>query len=747
MLSNLRWFLPWLLLFAIAIAFRLPSGEYSVGGKIVEIPRKPFHADEANQAMKFVELLEEGTYQYDPHDHHGPTLYYAALPAAWAHGDHVDEEVLRWVPGVASLVCLLLLVMFRDGFSRSGLFLAACFIALCPAMVYYGRYFVQEMMLVAFTLGFLGSLWRYVRDPDWIWAMNIGLFVGLMHATKETFVLSCAAALVALPFMGPIQWKRGFRHLPVALFAAAAMSILFYSSFGTHWPGVADSVTTYFRMAERAGGEGHEKPWDYYAKLLAWQDKPGLKLTEALLLGLAALGALAALLRFKRGLGPFFLVYTLVLFGIYSAIAYKTPWLIVNIIPGLALLAGSFWTDKGWIGGLRWVAFPLVALGLVHLAGQTCGVSFQRHSDSNNPYAYTQTSTDLHRWLNDRLSQIDELSPTLDEPLRWHVIHENPWPIPWELRDRDVGYWPAVPERPDADIVLLDANLVDDFEAKAVGSYFEDSFGLREGELVLAYIRSDLWPKLIDPGGQTPEQGPFKHRAMASEWQLHLVSQERAPAAGAARAAFAELDRIEGLLSRYIPNSDISRIKKAPPGTPVIVSPETLECLQIAERMKAASDGAFDIAFRNAGNGSYRIDPDRMTVTTSGPGEFALDLGGIGKGYALDKMAEILSDEHGIEEMLVDGASTALARGDRAWVVGLAGRRIALKNGALSGSGLAVKGEHIIDPSTGEPATKRERAWVFAPTAAEADALSTAAMILKDPAKLDALPDVRVVVR
>jgi len=740
-IHRLGWFLAWLAVFACAFALRY-----------AELGLKPFHADEANQATKFGILLEDGTYEYDPHDHHGPTLYYAALPTAWCgltetkpDGSYrLTEATLRLVPLAAGMLGLLLLCLFRDGFSRTGLLVAGAFIAVCPAMVYYSRYFVQEMMLVAFTLGFLGSLWRYVRKPDLMWALNIGLFVGLMHATKETFVLSCAAALVALPFMGPIQWKRGFKHLPVALFGAAGVSVLFFSSFGTHWEGVVDSVMTYFRMADRAGGEGHEKPWDYYARLLAWQDSQGLKLTEIMLLVLAGLGVLACLVRFKRGLGPFFVVYTAVLFAIYSLIQYKTPWLTVNIIPGLALVGAAFWSDTGWIGKLRWFALPVIGLGFIQLADQACKVSFRYHSDGRNPYAYTQTSTDLGRWLDERLKPLAALQPDL----RVHIIHPNPWPLPWELRDYKAGFWTEVPDFPDADVIMVHADLQEDLDAALVGSYFPDFAGLRTSEFLPVYIRADLWPKLVDPDGQTPKQGPFRHEAMASKWQMHLVHDDRSLAAGAARAGFAELDRIEGILSSYIPNSDVSRIKNAAAGSAVIVSPETMECLQIAERMKAATGGRFDVAYKMAGKpaaaSGLKLEPERMVVRPPVTG-FEVDLGGIGKGFALDKMAVLLRDEHGIEDMLLDATSTALAFGPRPWLVGIAGRKVALKERALSGSGLAVRGDHIIDPRTGAAATDVARVWVLAPNGAESDALSTAAMI--DPASVGEMDGVRVIRR
>ena len=55
--------------------------------RIHDLGRRPMHADEANQGVKTGELLEAGTYAYDPRDHHGPTLYYAAAPIAWLRGE------------------------------------------------------------------------------------------------------------------------------------------------------------------------------------------------------------------------------------------------------------------------------------------------------------------------------------------------------------------------------------------------------------------------------------------------------------------------------------------------------------------------------------------------------------------------------------------------------------------------------------------------------------------------------------
>ncbi|WP_348265133.1 FAD:protein FMN transferase [Telmatobacter sp. DSM 110680] len=236
----------------------------------------------------------------------------------------------------------------------------------------------------------------------------------------------------------------------------------------------------------------------------------------------------------------------------------------------------------------------------------------------------------------------------------------------------------------------------------------------------------------------------FNHAAMATHFQARIASEERAYAAQAAQAAFDLVDTLESRLSRFRIDSDIARLADLKPGEKMRLSEPAFACLQIAKRMDEATQGAFCPT------------PGALKTQASLPkwdlmrGEHALlcikgrlefDLGAIGKGFALDRMAELLRQWDCPSFLLVAGGSSILA-GDPppdapGWSCGLgednASQRFFLTHASLSGSGVAVKGAHILDPRTGKPALRQRRAWVLADTAAESDALSTACMVMGEP--------------
>ncbi len=260
----------------------------------------------------------------------------------------------------------------------------------------------------------------------------------------------------------------------------------------------------------------------------------------------------------------------------------------------------------------------------------------------------------------------------------------------------------------------------------------------------------------------------FAHHAMGTFFEAFVAAEDAVYAGQAARAAFAEIDRLEGLFSRFDIRSEISRLGRLKPGQAMAIGVETFEVLGLAEQIREETGGAFDVnrrAWENrdeaeiAEDGAvgppppaFELEEDsegyrlRRLDGAHGPLLLELDLGAIGKGFALDQALEILADWDAADVLLHGGTSTALASGTApgraedapGWPVGVGGgwpclgvpREIVLVDRALSGSGTEVKGQHILDPRTGKPARGHVAAWAVHPQAAVSDALSTAFMVM-----------------
>ena len=258
----------------------------------------------------------------------------------------------------------------------------------------------------------------------------------------------------------------------------------------------------------------------------------------------------------------------------------------------------------------------------------------------------------------------------------------------------------------------------------------------------------------------------FSHQAMATTFEIFIVYNDARYAEQAAWAAFDELDRLEVELSRFIENSDVSRINNLTVNQPLQIGLDTFECLERSVRIHTDTVGAFDVtigplldcwfdkdetgkvpseeqlslAHKCTGMNLIKLNEDEHTVELSADG-VRIDLGGIGKGYAIDKMAELLNEWSVNTALIHSGHSTVLAVGNppgaKGWPVTLnnpANRRqslahLYLQDRAVSGSGLQ-KGRHIIDPITAQPVEDKSAGWACAPDAATADALSTAFMVM-----------------
>jgi FAD:protein FMN transferase len=242
----------------------------------------------------------------------------------------------------------------------------------------------------------------------------------------------------------------------------------------------------------------------------------------------------------------------------------------------------------------------------------------------------------------------------------------------------------------------------------------------------------------------------FNHRAMATHFQVRIANEESSYAAQAAQAALDLLDKLESHLSRFRANSDIAQLAQLAPGDTMRLSEPAFACLEIAKRMGLITRGAFSATpaalQTQTSLPQWDLLPEELSIRSKS-GKLQFDLGAIGKGFALDRMAALLHEWDCPSFLLVAGGSSILAgdapRETPGWSCGLgdddAPQRFFLTHTSLSGSGLAVKGQHVLDPRTGRPALRQNRAWALADTATESDALSTACMVLSEPELKDVL--------
>lgn len=253
-----------------------------------------------------------------------------------------------------------------------------------------------------------------------------------------------------------------------------------------------------------------------------------------------------------------------------------------------------------------------------------------------------------------------------------------------------------------------------------------------------------------------PDAHLFNHDAMHTTFSLRFRGVDAVTAQCLARECCDQLDYLESQLSRFIEGSDVARINRLQAGQTLYLSEACHHCLLLAMDAHSQTGGLFDIALgshiehRKAGAagpppaiaGRLTIHPDVAAVTCETPGR-ELDLGGIGKGFALDHLKQVLTEWGAPDALLAAGGSSLLAFGPTAWPVDLTGElesaRVYLKNQALSASGTGIQGSHIVHPDGAQalPARPCQRVWVLAPSAALAEIWSTALMLV-DPAEMAA---------
>jgi uncharacterized protein (TIGR03663 family) len=349
-----------------------------------------------------------------------------------------------------------------------------------------------------------------------------GASAALMLATKETAMISVGVLLIALVLAAQYMslnrkgQARRYRELEglsriterfggttsfftgvvLALIVFQALYLLFYSSFFTNAKGISDSLQT-FAVWTKTGRTAHVHPPSKYLSWLFYQEGP--------LLILGALGAAIAVLKPKNSLALFCGLWAFGIIAAYSLIPYKTPWLVLNFVIPLALIAGYAIQE---IYEMEQRQLRLASVVLVVAVGiatfQSINLNFINYDNDDSKYVYVYAHTT--RPLLDLVNQVEQIAKeNQGGQTGISIVSPDYWPLPWYFRNFSrVGYFGRMAASSEP-IIIANENQKSEMEtnfgelyrqvpSKAAGGSFE----LRPGVKLLLYVRrSEFLPPPI----------------------------------------------------------------------------------------------------------------------------------------------------------------------------------------------------------------------------------------------------------
>jgi len=429
-------------------------------------------------------------------------LAYCTLLPAYLSGRttyaRLDEATLRIVPAAAGVLLALSPILFTSVIGFSAAWMAAALLAVSPAMVYYSRDYIPEMLLALWAAAWLWALWNTLRRPGpGGWALA-GCIAGTMLATKETALLVLASSAVA----GVVAFRpRGSGWRSAGAFAAAlALTVSALLAPPWRWGLLGSAVQSYVHRGVTPGWHTH--PWHYYLGLLTGAaGGPG----EVLLLILAMAGSVIAF-RSDKPLLRFVALYGILLACLYSTLPYKTPWCVVAMLYPFALLSGV--AADTLVRLWRPAALALLAAAIAWSGCQAWLASTRDSSDPRNQWVYAQTGIGVYT-IRDRVAACAQAATQGRQVALDIYSRENLWPLPWYLRGYpNARWWRAVPaDGLPAPILLASPAMEPDLirklyerpppgERELYMQMFPEYVELRPGVEIRGYVSKQLWDRL-----------------------------------------------------------------------------------------------------------------------------------------------------------------------------------------------------------------------------------------------------------
>ena len=487
---------------------------------------RPMHTDEAIQAWRLGSMIEGEGFNYRPDDGHGPVLLFLSMPIVWIKSinnyQELNEVILRSVTAVGGTLLIIMMLLFKRLISIQGVAISSALVALSPMHVYYSRYYIMETPMLLFLALFLFFSWKYFQQQKYYWMLGAGFACGVMHATKETFVISVASIVIAATIIFLIEELRKnyvarLKPKKLVLNFCFGLIVMFFTSaalftvFFNNLEAIKDSYTSYSDYLSRAEGSGHEKPFLYYINLISWKEMELYSWSELATIILAVVGIFSSFFLQKKTTKEIIFLrvlslYTIINLLIYSLIPYKTPWSILPFLQAAIILAGFGFFSLYQLGEkMKRIRTFYQSILIISFIGICINYNNQNKNSlkspansDRNPYVYNHTSPSLVSKLVKQT--IFELKDIKDD-LSINVFHpETGWPLPYYFRDiKNCGYYPEVQENLSSDVIIADAEYDEDISNMVGNNYIgPDLMNLRDNVMLHVYIEKELFYQMVE---------------------------------------------------------------------------------------------------------------------------------------------------------------------------------------------------------------------------------------------------------
>ena len=392
----------------------------AIFSRLILLDLRPLHADEGVNYFFAEQILHGNGFIYNPTNFHGPFYFFILAASFFIFG--ISEFSLRFPAALFGIILvsipLFLIIKTTQRIKFSILIL------LSPSILFYSRYSIHEISFLLFCFLCFYFLNKIIEEKTLKSLPFLAFFLALAFTTKETSIIFSFTLLFIIIFnlksIKEIQFKREQNRVFVSFAIFVLVWILLFSSFFTNFAGIRGSVEAFSPWTKTGvGGAGHEKSYDYFAKLMMKYELPILLLS-----------IVSIYLYFRKKEKDVLFKNSIIWFVsaliIYSLIPYKTPWLVVNMVLP-ALLLASFALERI---KFRNVVFVIT---MIYLISFSFYLNFIVPWQPQNEFAYVHTDKDI-------LSLVNSLDSQASLGSRILVNAKDYWPLPFYLDNYEVYY-------------------------------------------------------------------------------------------------------------------------------------------------------------------------------------------------------------------------------------------------------------------------------------------------------------------